>query len=85
MGLTLPFFYGLRTAILQSNVPGDYLGRVVSLTYSVSLFASPLGLLFGGSFAEFMGVNYCFLLCGVLSVCLAFAMLLTPSVRKSQL
>lgn len=85
MGLTLPFFYGLRTAILQSNVPGEYLGRVLSLTYSVSLFASPLGLLFGGAFAEFMGVNRCFLLCGILSVCLAAALLLLPSIRKSQL
>lgn len=85
MGLTLPFFYGLRTAILQSNVPGEYLGRVLSLTYSVSLFASPLGLLFGGAFAELMGVNSCFFLCGVLSVCLACAMLLAPSVRQSRL
>lgn len=85
MGLTLPFFYGLRTSILQSNVPGEYLGRVISLTYSVSMFASPLGLLFGGAFAELMGVNYCFLLCGVLSVFLACAMLLIPSVRRSQL
>lgn len=85
MGLTLPFFYGIRTAILQSNVPGEYLGRVLSLAYSVSLFASPLGLLLGGTFSEFMGVNVCFLLGGVLSVCLAAAMFLTPSVRKSQL
>jgi DHA3 family macrolide efflux protein-like MFS transporter len=85
MGLTLPFFYGLRTTILQSNMPGEYLGRVLSLTYSVSLFASPLGLLFGGAFAELMGVNRCFFLCGVLSVCLACAMLLTPSVRQSRL
>lgn len=85
MGLTLPFFYGIRTAIIQSNVPGEYLGRVLSLTYSVTLFASPLGLLFGGTFAELMGVNVCFFICGVLSVCLAAAMLLTPSVRKSRL
>lgn len=85
MGLTLPFFYGLRTAILQSNVSGEYLGRVLSLAYSVSLFASPLGLLFGGTFSELMGVNVCFFLCGVLSICLAAAMLLTPSVRKSRL
>lgn len=85
MGLTLPFFYGLRTAILQSNVPREYLGRVLSLAYSVSLLASPLGLVFGGTFAELIGVNICFFLCGVLSVCLAATMLLTPSVRRSRL
>lgn len=85
MGLTLPFFYGLRTAIFQSNVPDEYLGRVLSLVYSVSLFSSPLGLLLGGTFAEVMGVNNCFLVCGVLSLCLAAAMVLTPSVRTSRL
>lgn len=85
MGLTLPFFYGLRTAILQSNVDGAYLGRVLSLVYSVSLFSSPLGLLFGGALSELMGVNVCFLLCGILSMGLAAAMVLTPSVRHSQL
>ncbi len=85
MGLTLPFFYGIRTAIFQSNVPGEYLGRVLSLAYSVSLFASPLGLLFGGAVSEALGVNICFLIGGVLSICLAAAMLLTPSVRESHL
>jgi len=85
MGLTLPFFYGIRTSILQSNVSGEYLGRVLSLTYSVSLFASPLGLLFGGTVSEVLGVNICFLIGGVLSVSLAAAMLLTPSIRRSPL
>lgn len=85
MGLTLPFFYGLRTAVLQSNVPGSCLGRVLSLTYSAGLFASPLGLLFGGTLSELMGVNVCFFVCGLLSVCLAASLLLTPSVRRSRL
>lgn len=83
MGVTIPFFYGLRTAIFQSRIPAEYLGRVLSLTYSVSLFASPLGLLLGGGFSEIAGVNRCFFVCGVLAICLAAAMLLTPSVRDS--
>lgn len=85
MGLTLPFFYGLRTAIYQSHVPGEYLGRVLSLAYSVSLFAAPLGLLFGGGFAERMGVNRAFFLCGVLSIALAASLVLNPSIRASKL
>jgi DHA3 family macrolide efflux protein-like MFS transporter len=83
MGLTLPFFYGLRTAIFQSAVPGEYLGRVLSLAYSVALFAGPLGLLMGGGVSELIGVNYCFFICGVLAVCLAVVMLAVPSVRDS--
>ena len=82
MGMTLPFFYGLRTAIFQSRIPAEYLGRVLSLAYSVSLFASPLGLLLGGGFSEVVGVNYCFFVCGLLAIGLALAMLMTPSVRE---
>ncbi|HWP51624.1 MAG TPA: MFS transporter [Clostridia bacterium] len=83
MGVTIPFFYGLRTAIFQSRIPAEYLGRVLSLAYSVSLFASPLGLLLGGGFSEVAGVNSCFFICGILAVGLALAMLMTPSVRNS--
>lgn len=83
MGLTIPFFYGLRTAIFQSRIPGEYLGRVLSLAYSVSLFAAPLGLVFGGGFSEFMGVQNCFFLCGILAMCLGLVMLVTPSIRNS--
>lgn len=83
MGLTIPFFYGLRTAIFQSRIPGEYLGRVLSLAYSVSLFAAPLGLLFGGGFSEVAGVQNCFLICGILAICLAAVMLAAPSIRNS--
>ncbi|HML38590.1 MAG TPA: MFS transporter [Bacillota bacterium] len=83
MGMTIPFFYGLRTAIFQSRIPNEYLGRVLSLSYSVSLFAAPLGLLLGGGVSEAAGVESCFFICGVLAVCLALAMLVTPSIRNS--
>ena len=85
MGMTLPFFYGLRTAIFQSRVPGEYLGRVLSFLYSTSLFAAPLGLLLGGTFSELTGVNNCFFICGVLAICLAIAMLVLPSIRNSRI
>ena len=83
MGLTIPFFYGLRTAIFQSRIPNEYLGRVLSLAYSVSLFAAPLGLLMGGGFSEIAGVQNCFFVCGILAICLALVMLATPSIRNS--
>ena len=82
-GMTIPFFYGLRTAIFQSRISNEYLGRVLSLSYSVSLFAAPLGLLLGGGVSEAAGVENCFFICGVLAVCLALAMLVTPSIRNS--
>lgn len=83
MGLTIPFFYGLRTAIFQSRIPNEYLGRVLSLSYSVSLFATPLGLLLGGGFSEVAGVQKCFFICGLLAICLSLVMLIIPSIRNS--
>ncbi len=83
MGLTIPFFYGLRTAIFQSRIPNEYLGRVLSLAYSVSMFAAPLGLLMGGGVSEIAGVQNCFFVCGILAICLSAAMLVTPSIRNS--
>ena len=83
MGLTIPFFYGLRTAIFQSRIPNEYLGRVLSLAYSVSLFAAPLGLLLGGALSEYFGVQNCFFVCGVLAIALAAPILLMPSIRGS--
>lgn len=83
LGLTIPFFYGLRTSIFQSRIPNEYLGRVLSLAYSVSLFAAPLGLMMGGGFSEAAGVQNCFFICGLLAISLALVMLLTPSIRTS--
>lgn len=85
MGITIPFFHGLRTAIIQSKVPSQYLGRVLSLVYSTSMMAGPVGLIFGGSFSELLGVNNCFLLCGILALSLAAALLILPSVRSIKL
>lgn len=82
MGLTIPFFYGLRTAIFQSRIPNEYLGRALSLAYSVSLFAAPLGLILGGTFSELAGVQHCFFACGVLAIVLGLVMLLNPSIRS---
>ena len=83
MGFTIPFFYGLQTALFQSKIPNEYLGRVLSLSYSVSMFAGPLGLLLGGGFSEIAGVQNCFFVCGILAICLALATVSFPSIRNS--
>ncbi len=82
MGITIPFFHGSRTAIFQTKIDDEYLGRALSLANSVTLFAAPLGLIFGGSFSVAMGVNYCFFICGIAAILLAIAVLVLPSTRK---
>jgi len=83
MGLTIPFFYGLRTSIFQATIPNEYLGRVLSLAYSISLFAAPLGLLFGGNFSTILGIEKCFFICGILAMILAIIIIALPNVRNS--
>jgi len=82
MGLTIPFFYGLRTSIFQATIPNEFLGRVLSLAYSISLFAAPLGLLFGGNFSAYLGIEKCFFICGILAIILGLSIILLPTVKN---
>lgn len=85
MGITTPFFHGLRTAIIQAKVPEEYLGRVLSLVYSASMLSGPVGLVLGGRFSDLVGINYAFTVLGILTLCLAAVLLLTPSIRYGEL
>jgi len=71
IGLVNPFFNGVKTAVYQNRIEDEYLGRVMSLTSSVSLIAMPLSLMLAGSFADIIGVNRLFALCGILILILA--------------
>ena len=84
MGITIPFFHGLRTAIFQTVIPNEYLGRVLSLVSSVSLFAAPLGLLIGGGISEKAGIQNCFLFCGILAILLAVVTLIKAKAAKKE-
>ncbi|MDD2217018.1 MAG: MFS transporter [Eubacteriales bacterium] len=85
MGISIPFFHGSKTAIFQNKIPDEYLGRALSLSHSVSLFAAPLGLLFGGSFSAAVGVNYCFFVCGILAILLSASVLIMPATRRLEM
>lgn len=83
MGMANPFFNGVQTAIYQTRIKEEYLGRVLSLTSSIGLIAMPLGLILSGSFAGAIGVNRWFLLSGIAALVLAVASALLPSVQKA--
>lgn len=70
MGMASPFFHGVQTAIYQTRIEQEYLGRVLSLTSSVGLIAMPLGLILSGTFADVIGVNRWFAASGVFTVLL---------------
>ncbi|HKM43777.1 MAG TPA: MFS transporter, partial [Limnochordia bacterium] len=63
-GIVNPFFHGVQTAIYQTRIEEEYLGRVLSLTSSIGLISMPLGLILSGTFADVIGVNRWFAVSG---------------------
>jgi DHA3 family macrolide efflux protein-like MFS transporter len=82
MGITIPFYYGVLMAIIQSKINPEYLGRVLSLSTSLVMVSMPLGLILAGTFAETIGVENWFLISGILTISLAFGCIALPSLRN---
>lgn len=70
IGLINPFYHSVLTAIYQTRVEDEYMGRVLSLTSSISLIAMPLGLTLSGALTDVIGVNYWFAISGILTLLL---------------
>ncbi|SHK14246.1 macrolide efflux MFS transporter Mef(A) [Desulforamulus aeronauticus] len=82
MGLSVPFYSGVQTALFQEKIKPEYLGRVFSLTGSIMSLAMPIGLILSGFFADSIGVNHWFLLSGILIIGIALICPLVTEVRK---
>jgi len=82
MGLSVPFYSGVVTAFYQEKIKPEYLGRVFSLTGSIMSLAMPLGLILSGFFADRIGVNYWFLISGILIILIAIICPMVKEVRK---
>jgi MFS transporter, DHA3 family, macrolide efflux protein len=82
MGLSVPFYSSIQTALFQEKIQPEYLGRVFSLTGSFTALAMPLGLILSGLIADRIGVNYWFLISGVLIILIAIIFPLIPDIRS---
>ncbi|MFT4106394.1 MAG: macrolide efflux MFS transporter Mef(A) [Lacrimispora sp.] len=83
MGLSVPFYSGVQTALFQEQIRPEYLGRVFSLTGSIMSLAMPVGLILSGFFADRIGVNHWFLISGVLITGIAVICPLAAGTGKS--
>lgn len=81
MGLSVPFYSGVQTALFQEKIKPEYLGRVFSLTGSIMSLAMPVGLILSGIFADRIGVNNWFLISGILIVGIALVCPLIPAIK----
>lgn len=67
-------------AMMQRLVPHEVLGRVSSLVFLFAFSLGPLGILFGGVAASWLGVRHAILLCGVISGLICLVVLVVPGV-----
>lgn len=82
MGLSVPLYSGVQTALFQEKIKPEYLGRVFSLTGSIMSLAMPVGLILSGFFADKIGVNYWFFISGVLIVGIALICPMVTEIKK---
>jgi DHA3 family macrolide efflux protein-like MFS transporter len=82
MGLSVPFYSGVQTALFQEKIKPEYLGRVFSLTGSIMSLAMPLGLILSGLFADKIGVNHWFMVSGMLIIGIAIVCPTMTEIRK---
>lgn len=82
-GVSISIFHACFTAIVQSEVKGEMLGRVFSLYYSLAVLPSVIGLLFAGSMAQSLGINTTFIISGSLAI--AIGLLSFGSAKLMQL
>ena len=81
MGLSVPFYSSIQTALFQERIAPEYLGRVFSLTGSLLSLAMPLGLILSGAFADSIGVTRWFFLSGIAVLFTALLCGSIPSIR----
>lgn len=80
-GLTVPFFSGPFTTLMQTQFKPKYLGRVFALFDSVSLFPSIIGLFITSFIADSLGIAHIFIYCGIATVLAAIWMICIPSIQ----
>lgn len=81
-GIGLSVFSAAFTAILQTEVAPQMLGRVFSLYFSLAVLPSVIGLIFTGWIADRIGVPNAFVISGVFVILIGVASFLTPSLVR---
>ena len=59
MGACSPLYAGTQTALMQEQIPPEYLGRVFGLYGTIMAWAMPMGLAAPSVFADLLGVLRC--------------------------
>jgi len=80
IGLLMPPTDGTFMAILQANVAPELQGRVFSLIGSLLTLSSPVGLALAGPVSDALSLQVWYVIGGVLTSAVAFALFFVPAV-----
>jgi len=83
-GISASLYNASFTTIIQEEIKPNMLGRVFSLYYSFSVLPSIIGLLFTGFIADFIGINYTFIILGLVIIIIGICSFLTPTLMNLQ-
>ena len=68
MGFLLPIGNTIYMTIIQTTVPNDKMGRVISIDHSISSLIAPFGALISGPLADAIGARTVFFLSSIIGV-----------------
>jgi hypothetical protein len=81
-GVAVALFFTFWDMSLQEQVPPGAVARVSSYDFTVSLGLMPIGLALAGPASDALGLQTTLLLMSAVSIVVALAWLVTPSVRR---
>jgi len=81
-GLTFIFLNAPLTALLQTTIPNELQGRVLSLLNTIMALAAPVGLALATPLGEIIGIRWLFITLGIGGALVSAFGLLSASLRK---
>jgi DHA3 family macrolide efflux protein-like MFS transporter len=82
IGFTIPMVDGSLMAIMQEKIDNEYQGRVFTMFGSILYLSTPVGLAIAGPVSDALGVQFWFILAGILVLLTMSGGLLFKSLRN---
>jgi DHA3 family macrolide efflux protein-like MFS transporter len=79
--ILLPITISTYLAILQSAVPKEATGRIMSIDHMISMAIAPIGAIIAGPLAEILGVQFLFYICALLGITFPILIWLLTKIR----
>ena len=79
--ILLPITVSTYLAILQSAVPKEATGRIMSIDHMISMAIAPIGAIIAGPLAEILGVQFLFYICALIGLIFPILLWLLTKIR----